>query len=486
MTRIQYTGVWDQFGVADGLPDMKIECLFEDSQRTLWIGTRSKGLVRYSGDEFTSYTSRDGLSGNEVFAVREAADEGIWVATNNGLCVWRGTSFEAVEATDGLSFLWGAADGLDGHLWFGVERRPNEPARICHWDGVELTVVPLERSSAVAGRSIHAIAIDEENTIWCGGHGLFAIAGADVREIEPPPNEYLDVKRLCATADGSVIVATESGTYRVVESELIEIPELGDNVECLCRSASGDAWAGTSAGARFRVESRGVTEVGSIDLPLWRAMTEDRKGRIWLGSYGFGMYCFDETRVRVAEASRGLSDNTVQALALHEGRVWIGTRNGLTTDDGTPLSELAEIGDDYSAENVTGLLSDSLGRLWIGKRNGYMYVFDGGVVRQCAAIQGMRHYSIDVIVEALDGSVWVASSSSGGLARYASPTAVEEIDVGPNSGFPARIGAIAVAPDGTMAFGSSVPQSWDGIAELRDGEFSRIEGIEGCEITALT
>ena len=89
----------------DGLPDMKIECLFEDSLGNLWIGTGAKGVVVYGGDDFVWHTTRDGLSGNSVFGICESDDGTIWLATNRGLCRHGDGDFEALELDQSPSFL---------------------------------------------------------------------------------------------------------------------------------------------------------------------------------------------------------------------------------------------------------------------------------------------------------------------------------------------------------------------------------------------
>jgi len=91
------TGVWDHFTMRDGLPDMKIECVFEDSQGVLWIGTHDRGVVRYDGDEFRSYTSRDGLTADGVFSVLEDSDGVLWFGTNRGLIRFDGVNLSTLR-----------------------------------------------------------------------------------------------------------------------------------------------------------------------------------------------------------------------------------------------------------------------------------------------------------------------------------------------------------------------------------------------------
>ncbi len=61
-------------------------CLLKDKQNRLWIGTRSKGLLRYDRAEgFKTYTLKDGFASNEIAALAEDRKGNIWVATSYGL-----------------------------------------------------------------------------------------------------------------------------------------------------------------------------------------------------------------------------------------------------------------------------------------------------------------------------------------------------------------------------------------------------------------
>jgi ligand-binding sensor domain-containing protein len=111
----------------DGLPDLKIECVKEDSRGVLWIGTHDKGVVCYEGDDFRWFTTRDGLAGNGVFSIVEDNEGCIWFGTNAGLSRTSGDGFESVELGEPCSFLWGGCTDTVGRLWFGLERRPGRP-----------------------------------------------------------------------------------------------------------------------------------------------------------------------------------------------------------------------------------------------------------------------------------------------------------------------------------------------------------------------
>ena len=64
---------------------MKIECVFEDSEGMLWIGTHDRGVVRFDGDRFEGFTRHDGLSSDNVFSILEDQEGNLWFGTSGGL-----------------------------------------------------------------------------------------------------------------------------------------------------------------------------------------------------------------------------------------------------------------------------------------------------------------------------------------------------------------------------------------------------------------
>lgn len=478
-----WTGVWEQFSIEDGLPDMKIECLYEDRAGTLWIGTHARGVVTYRGDAFVWSTTRDGLSDNAVYSIHETADGAICMATGNGLSLWSNGAFLAVEATRGLSFLWAGSQDDAGNLWFGLERQAGMPARVCRWDGKGAEVIPLERHATALGRSINSMVVDMHGGVWCGGHGLFVWRGGRSEMVMPERPELSFINAMGLTDSGALFVAATDGAYLLCDGQLTVLDVLRNQIEGLHRSASGAIWCTTRDGAILVYRDGGVESVASLGVPLWRAVVLDRVGRIWVGTYGFGLHSYDDTRVRIRDSTHGLGDNRVQAIAFFDGRTWAATSKGLATQPPDIEADLWK-GDDSVSRDVTGLLSDTRGRLWMGKRNGAVYVLEDGNLTECATIEQMSHYRIDRFAEDAEGAIWVASSVGGGVGRYLSPQEFGYLDAGDDR-FPRRVGAIAVSGGGSVFLGSMDLHEWDGVAEYRAGVFMRVTGYSGAPVTAL-
>lgn len=92
-----------------------------DRDGVVWVGTWGGGLSRYDGDNWTSYTTAEGLPGNHVFMLHIDPQQRLWVGTNNGLALFKDGKFDVLTVADGLfnNTVFSMATADDGTLWVG-------------------------------------------------------------------------------------------------------------------------------------------------------------------------------------------------------------------------------------------------------------------------------------------------------------------------------------------------------------------------------
>ena len=100
-----------------------MHCGIEYPAGTLWFGTNS-GLEKLENGSFTTYTTRDGLAADGVWALAPGPDGEIWIGTRpGGLSVLRHGEFHTYTTRDGLTSnaVIALARDRDGNLWIGTE-----------------------------------------------------------------------------------------------------------------------------------------------------------------------------------------------------------------------------------------------------------------------------------------------------------------------------------------------------------------------------
>ena len=108
------------FTSRDGLAHDEVESVFLDSQGFLWFGTLN-GLSRFDGQTFDNFTIADGLLNNRVAAVFEDRAGDLWIGSFTGLNQYS-YSITNFTSRDGLVHedLRAIAEDEKGGLWFGT------------------------------------------------------------------------------------------------------------------------------------------------------------------------------------------------------------------------------------------------------------------------------------------------------------------------------------------------------------------------------
>lgn len=230
----------------EGLLESSTRSVYEDEQGAVWIGTDGGGVARYFQGAITNITARDGLPSDLVRAVTGDRKGRIWVGTNNGL--------RAI---------------VDGRV------RP----------------VPQGPDSD----NIHAIYVDTQDNVWVGTlfNGVYRL-GADRLEhltVEDglPSNS---IRAICVTRDGAVWVGQtlarfKDGIWKRFDNKDVS----GATVFSFYEEEDGTLWIGTSSGLyRYRNNRFDLITVrnGLFDNVAFQIL-EDRDQNFWM-SCNRGVY----------------------------------------------------------------------------------------------------------------------------------------------------------------------------------------------------
>ncbi|MDA3865655.1 MAG: histidine kinase [Salinivirgaceae bacterium] len=87
------------YTIYDGLPQSQVQCVAQDSAGFIWVGTKG-GVARFDGQEFETFTTKDGLVSNEVNQIL-ATDSIIYFVGYQGVSVWDGHSIKPYPIASG-------------------------------------------------------------------------------------------------------------------------------------------------------------------------------------------------------------------------------------------------------------------------------------------------------------------------------------------------------------------------------------------------
>jgi diguanylate cyclase (GGDEF)-like protein len=491
---------------AQGLPDSAVQSLLDDAAGGLWVGT-DKGLFhRAAGSERflnVALPAEEGMP----FVTRLLRDsqQRVWVGTrSHGVYLVDADAVEAVplrrlvkEAAGGAAGLANAAilaiaEAAPGDVWLGTDgdgilridtrswqlrRVQHRPGRLSSLPDDDVAAMYRDRSGLLwvatdAGLSHHDARQSTVST-WFGGPG--SAAGIS----------HPNVPSMLPMADGSVWLGVGDGGVDIVRPDRGRVAGLRPDaaapatalppgrVLSMLQAPDGAVYLGTQrglyrstadAGAVRRLEIPGRPPTASV----WALAMQD--GRLWLGGLD-GLWAVapghgPRLRVLAREDGARLDEQRISALLPgKDGVLWVGTRTGVLRLD-TATMALSRPAQDAPGRvglptgYIASMLLDRRGRLWVaGFGTGVRVMEDAAApgaaprVRRITVAEGLPHNGVDMLVLAPDGDVWASTDS--GLAHI-DPDSLRARSLGAAEGVGVLgywTSAGAVAKDGMLLFG---------------------------------
>jgi hypothetical protein len=103
----RYDGAsWQTFTTKDGLADNSVWAILQDWDGNLWFAIGGEifgaGVNRYDGASWQTFTTEDGLVNNNVNAILLDGDGNLWFGTSRGVSRYDGTSWQTFTNEYGL------------------------------------------------------------------------------------------------------------------------------------------------------------------------------------------------------------------------------------------------------------------------------------------------------------------------------------------------------------------------------------------------
>ena len=347
--------------------------LSKDGQ--IWVGTETGGITKLAPRqlqlEFFKHDAANpaSLSPNAVNAMYAAPDGTLWVGTVEGglnaLAPGSRNFTHYTMANSGLphnSVSTLAADNR-GNLWIGT------------W-GTGIAVMNLQQPGRIIPLVVDAkhqpflnfagvLVYDPINDgMWLGTNdGLFFYDQKRQQLIEPFKG-CLNVRGCIGsliTRDGKLLMGCVQGMVEInLKSRIL---------------GKGDF------AVKYHQYKLDDPKSGVIDKILSFCLAKD--GKIWLGSNGYGLYCYNynkegKTYAKSFTTNNGLANNTVKGIVEdNQGMLWIATDNGLSI-----FNPKTETFSSYSRKDgllssqfyFNGAIRDAKGKIYLGTDEGLMAV----------------------------------------------------------------------------------------------------------------
>jgi signal transduction histidine kinase/ligand-binding sensor domain-containing protein/DNA-binding response OmpR family regulator len=455
---------FDYFSQADGLPNNQIQCIFQDKNGWIWLGT-SQGLSRFDGYRFVNFVHNpedtSSLSGELVRVIFEDSKGNLLIGTENGgLNVFDREKERFFHPYKNLPefkskeiSVNSITEDHEGNLYIGTDRNILKVDKLGHLSVVRPQVRDL--TDGFSGYFIRALQFDNSGNLWIGTtNGLFQYH-PDSNLIEtvsfPLLNEQSrEVFEVFKDDDGLLWIGTYSNGILIIDPVTKSVHHLKldpyskrtETIRAISKGILGDYWIGTRGGLYIYSKNKGVTGFFRHDDRDKRSLANnsvleifhDARGETWIGTRG-GLNLLAKSKQvfhsfsALPDDNHYLNSSIIYAFWMDKKkRIWVGTEDGginiydpdkgtfqyLTAQDNNPNS--------ISQNCIKAFMDDKKGNLWIG-------TFWGGIDVLNMESGRIKHYRhspdkpqslSDDRVWALclddDGGIWVGTSV--GIDRF--------------------------------------------------------------------
>jgi signal transduction histidine kinase/ligand-binding sensor domain-containing protein len=451
------------------ISDNRIRCLFKDSNDNIWIGTQ-KGLNLYVPEingffRYLPSNDENAISGEDIWAITEDSYGRLWVGIALvGLDLFinhrdkpevgkfkqvLSGSVNRLHATSRNLLIIGKGGG-QGLVVLDLSSIYNE-------DGLYYReyVHEPENSGSLSDNTVSSIFEDRVGDVWIGtfGGGLSFFSYLNKQfsnfSVNSVPEKSISSNLVnCFLEDGNYIwIGTEMGLdkYNKSTGHIQNFPRPtssavkpgGWSVYALYKDRKGYIWVGTWGEGLHRYSPSDGSFIsfspdgkpGSINSPNVFSILEDSKGRLWIGTIGGGLNKYDPLTGKFSNYTHNTEDP--QTIINNSVNHIYETKDGtlyLTVYDGLqifyPEEERFEqfIHDPDNPQTISGghklsIFEDSRDNLWIATNTGLnLFNRDSRTFTRYTTKEGLPNNSIQGVIEDDKGNLWI--STNKGIAKF--------------------------------------------------------------------
>lgn len=340
-----------------GLVSGNVLCKLQDKFGNLWFCTSGEGVYKYDGKSFTNFTTKDGLSSNDVNAIIEDKAGNILFGTKSGICKYSFSlknnekpitkfSKNDDESQKPISSM---LEDRKGNLWFGVWNG----GIYCYTPTALLKAGEKNYTNFLNNDDYHFnlgnhhqlildILEDKSGNLWFSswnGGGVWKYnPSASLKAGEKPFKNFLPSAEYYKNnqderTNSNQATYLSNFIYSQTNDTITD-----DMIFSMAEDKAGNIWFATRRHGVCRYEPTASLRAGAKSFTSFREpegfisraiydILIDKKGIIWLTTDANGVFLYDGKSFKNFTTKDGLINNSVfSAFEDKDGFLWFGTR----------------------------------------------------------------------------------------------------------------------------------------------------------------
>ena len=390
------------------LPGSSVYSIYIDHLENIWMGT-NQGLALYNPvtEDFQIFRYEAGnpesLISDHVYEIKEMQDNRLWIATDiGGISILdlrnitfmnpKDLKFQNITNTydkHGLSSgnIRSLFQDSFGNIWIG--NYSSGVDFISHMQPIFHTLpYMIEKKQIIKYKSVWGVHVDEKQQVWLGSENEIAMFkdGNLQKKFDLTAHlsrTYAQVFTIHSSKENLFLGLYDDGLLKFdTRTNRITRIDLGQDyidVNALYEDENGKLWIGMEYGLAsyekgiLRREKEINNQISNLSV---YGVLHDRQGKLWIGSYGSGIFVFGKDNKCVIQllSENGFCSNSINQLYIDtKGGIWAATRNGIgyIKDTNQPENFIGyKYGDGLEDTYVHALQEDKDGNIWFSTDKG--------------------------------------------------------------------------------------------------------------------
>ncbi len=386
----------------------KIQDLFIDSSKKLWIATRGEGLFLFDNDKLSNFKTNpinpNSISYNDVLCVFEDSRKNIWFGTDGrGVNLLLGNQKPIKLLTNNLTpqnipvdVPRAISTDKEGNFWIGTSGKGLSKVSS---DFTKFENFNTQNFSNVGFKNDRIMSLyhDDLDNLWIGcqdgGLLLKRKNEATFNQIELKANTIWIIKEaddknlwIGTRSSGLLLLNKSTFSYQSIQNNTGYKDLDKESIRAITKTnIKGQFFIGTERGRVFEIENFQVSKeisINAYDLGSIKSLHYS-DSKLWIGSQKSGLIIKDLSNEKEwhINKSKGLPNNVIYSILPQNGKeLWISTNNGicqidkeklLTDESGYIKQHLTTSNGLVSNEFNTGAFHlDSTGTMYFGGIDG--------------------------------------------------------------------------------------------------------------------
>ncbi len=408
---------WTNYTTSDGLGSNNDFCGLLDKTGKLWVGSLDNGISRFDGTLWVQYNTGNGFLNDMVWDIFEDADGNIWCGTAGGVTKYNGSTWENLSKADGLptNTVMSIAQDDYGNMWFG-----SDSSQIAIYNGASFTIY----SAGTILPDIRTWDITQINdTMYAGGDmGIVSYSYKTAWTNYTKSSMSSDtIQTAFVDKDDNLWLGTWGrGVTKYNGENWSNLDQsgglAGNYVYDITQDPEGNIWVASSSGGITKVTKSSITALTSLDGLTgsgWYSLAVDKDSNMWIGSNA-GLIKYDGATFSTFTTTDGLPGNQVTAvLTVKNGDLWIGTLSGNgAAKYSNNTWEIFGTSAGLVNNNVNKIIEDSKGHFWFATYGG-VSKFDGSNWTNYPSNIYFGNAAVRSLLEDKMGNIWASTWGKG-------------------------------------------------------------------------